>query len=183
MKPKYKNFTDKEIQEMVKRNISFLQLQREMGYSDKGGSATERIRKMLDKKDIDYSHFKGYAWNKKSDIPSNLTLKKELIKKRGYRCEKCGLSEWFGVPIILELHHEDGNKNNVDDNNLKLLCPNCHSQTDNWRGKNTKNQISDEEFLEALLNTPNINQACLKLGIPANQRNYLRARELLKSID
>lgn len=106
-----------------------------------------------------------------------------MIKKRGYRCEKCGLSEWFGVPIILELHHEDGNKNNVDDNNLKLLCPNCHSQTDNWRGKNTKNQISDEEFLEALLNTPNINQACLKLGIPANQRNYLRARELLKSID
>jgi bacterioferritin-associated ferredoxin len=81
MKPKYKNFTDKEIQEMVKRNISFLQLQREMGYSDKGGSATERIRKMLDKKDIDYSHFKGSAWNKKSDIPSNLTLKKELIKK------------------------------------------------------------------------------------------------------
>jgi hypothetical protein len=40
-----------------------------------------------------------------------------------------------------------------------------------------------KNFLEALLNTPNINQACLKLGIPANQRNYLRARELLKSID
>ena len=41
-------------------------------------------------------------WNKKDDIPSNLTLKKELIKKRGYKCEKCGLSEWLGEPIILE---------------------------------------------------------------------------------
>ena len=183
MKPKYKNFTDEEIQEMVKHNTSFLQLQREMGYSDKGGSATERIRKMLDEKGIDYSHFKGYAWNKKVDVPSNFTLKKELIKKRGHRCEKCGLSEWLGAPIILELHHEDGNKNNIDDNNLKLFCPNCHSQTDNWRGKNTQNQVSDEEFLEALLNTPNINQACLKLGISANQRNYSRARELLKGID
>lgn len=183
MKPKWSNFTDEEIREMVKNNTSFLQLQREMGYSDKGGSATERIRNMLDEKGIDYSHFKGHAWNKKSDIPTNLTLKDRLITERGRKCEKCGLSHWLNLPIALELHHKDANKSNIENDNLVLLCPNCHAQTENWRGKSKQGQITDEEFLDALLNTPNINQACLKLGISANQKNYSRARELLKSTD
>jgi hypothetical protein len=55
-------------------------------------------------------------------------------------CEECGLSEWRGRPLVLELHHAngDGQDNRVE--NLYLLCPNCHSQTDNWggRGKATR---------------------------------------------
>jgi hypothetical protein len=51
------------------------------------------------------------------------------------RCEECGLAEWRGRPLALELHHRngDGRDNRVE--NLGLLCPNCHSQTDNWGGK------------------------------------------------
>ena len=49
MKPKWSNFTDEEIRDGEKQYF-FLQLQREMGYSDKGGSATERIRNMLDER-------------------------------------------------------------------------------------------------------------------------------------
>ena len=65
-------------------------------------------------------------------------LKKRLISE-GYKndcCEECGISEWNGKPITIELDHVDGNRNNHSLNNLRLLCPNCHSQTPTFRGKN-----------------------------------------------
>jgi 5-methylcytosine-specific restriction endonuclease McrA len=54
------------------------------------------------------------------------------------KCYYCGITEWLGKPVSLELHHKDGNgKNNLLEN-LLLLCPNCHSQTTTWGGKNKK---------------------------------------------
>ena len=60
----------------------------------------------------------------------------EGIKER--RCECCGLTEWNNLPIPLELHHIDGNRNNHKLENLKILCPNCHAQTETYRAKNIK---------------------------------------------
>ena len=54
-----------------------------------------------------------------------------------HKCEKCGLTEWQGEYITLHLHHKDGNHNNNKLDNLEVLCPNCHSQTDSFAGKNT----------------------------------------------
>lgn len=68
-------------------------------------------------------------------------LKKRLIKS-GLKlnvCEECGISEWNGKPINMELHHIDGNNKNHSLENLKMLCPNCHSQTETFRAKNKKN--------------------------------------------
>jgi len=48
------------------------------------------------------------------------------------------LREWLGQPIPLELDHKDGNHSNNDLSNLRLLCCNCHAQTDNWRGRKIK---------------------------------------------
>jgi len=53
-------------------------------------------------------------------------------------CYICGLSDWLGNKISLETHHIDGNNKNNTINNLQILCPNCHSQTNNYRGKNIK---------------------------------------------
>jgi hypothetical protein len=67
-------------------------------------------------------------------------LKKRLIKL-GYKynqCEECGISEWNNKPIQCELDHIDGNSQNHLINNLKMLCPNCHSQTNTFRAKNIK---------------------------------------------
>ena len=67
-------------------------------------------------------------------------LKKRLYEEglKTANCELCNISNWLGNPISLELHHVDGNRQNHSLNNLKLLCPNCHSQTDTFRAKNKK---------------------------------------------
>lgn len=69
-------------------------------------------------------------------IAGNGSTKRYLIENRGYKCEECGIENWLNKRIALELHHIDGNANNNGLNNVKLLCPNCHSQTDNHRVKN-----------------------------------------------
>lgn len=64
-------------------------------------------------------------------------LRKRLISE-GYKtgeCEVCEITEWNGQPITIELDHIDGNRNNHSLENLKMLCPNCHSQTPTFRGK------------------------------------------------
>jgi Zn finger protein HypA/HybF involved in hydrogenase expression len=64
-------------------------------------------------------------------------LRKRLISE-GYKtgeCEVCEITEWNGQPITIELDHIDGNRNNHSLENLKMLCPNCHSQTSTFRGK------------------------------------------------
>lgn len=53
-------------------------------------------------------------------------------------CEMCGIRDWNGRELVFELHHIDGNRNNNSLDNLMILCPNCHSQTDNFRNKSRK---------------------------------------------
>lgn len=64
------------------------------------------------------------------------TIRRILLDKREHRCESCKRKTWMGKSISLQVHHVDGNSDNNDENNLKLLCPNCHSQTPNFMGKN-----------------------------------------------
>ena len=60
-------------------------------------------------------------------------LKKKMIKDgvKEARCEICGLTEWQGKPIPLELHHINGNHYDNTFSNLMILCPNCHAQQTN----------------------------------------------------
>jgi hypothetical protein len=63
----------------------------------------------------------------------NRMLKECLLENR---CSECKISLWNGKPINLELDHIDGVRTNHKFENLRLLCPNCHSQTDTYRSKN-----------------------------------------------
>jgi len=70
----------------------------------------------------------------------NNNIKTYLLKEKifEYKCLICGINEWMGEKIILDLDHIDGNRNNNILTNLRLLCPNCHSQTLTFKGKNNK---------------------------------------------
>ena len=67
-------------------------------------------------------------------------IKARLIKAglKEERCESCGLAEWLGRPISLELHHVNGDGKDNRLGNLRLLCGNCHAQTHTWGGKNRR---------------------------------------------
>jgi transposase-like protein len=67
-------------------------------------------------------------------------LKRRLIDAglKEDRCERCGISEWQGRPLMMELHHRNGRKNDNRLRNLELLCGNCHSQTHTWGGRNVR---------------------------------------------
>lgn len=71
-------------------------------------------------------------------------LKKRLIKEgiKTNICEECGVSSWNNKQLECELDHIDGNSKNHSLENLKMLCPNCHSQTPTFRAKNFKNKIT-----------------------------------------
>jgi hypothetical protein len=51
-------------------------------------------------------------------------------------CERCGISEWQGEPLSMQLHHKNGNGLDNRLENLEFLCANCHSLTDTWGGRN-----------------------------------------------
>lgn len=61
------------------------------------------------------------------------------IKSKYTGCANCGINSWNSKEITLEIEHIDGVSTNNDEDNLTLLCPNCHSQTDTYRAKNRGN--------------------------------------------
>jgi hypothetical protein len=63
---------------------------------------------------------------------SRSAKKAKVISEQGGKCV-CGLSEWRGKRLILELHHKDGVNTNDTRENLEVLCPNCHSVTETYR--------------------------------------------------
>jgi 5-methylcytosine-specific restriction endonuclease McrA len=68
-------------------------------------------------------------------ITSQQAIRSYLLRNRGNSCQECCIDFWNGKPLSLEVHHVDGNGDNNTENNLQLLCPNCHSQTDDYRNK------------------------------------------------
>ena len=114
---------------------------------------------------------------------------KWLKLERDWRCEECGISEWCDKPLTLEVDHIDGDNSNNELTNLRVLCPNCHSQTPTWRGRNLtgkkcdSKKVSDEELITAIIESPNVRQALITVGLTAKGANYNRVYNLISDLN
>ena len=189
-KAKWRNFSKEEISEIVQTSYSNREVARKLGYAVDGGGTMASLKKMYLELELDTSHFKGQGWNKENynyDVFTNGTKKKNgkntqqpLIALRGRKCERCGLEEWMGQPINLEVHHLNGDRSDNDLSNLQLLCPNCHSYTPTFRRKKNNVAVPEEDFVQALQESRSIRQALILLDLTPAGRNYDRAYELIE---
>ena len=123
-----------------------------------------------------------YATMQFKDLPPSERRRRIFIKFEN-KCSCCGLSEWQNKPMPLEIHHINGNNRDNEESNLSLLCPNCHSVTENFRGKNRiVREVSDNDLLVALQNFPKISQALKSVGLSPKAGNYVRCRNLLATV-
>lgn len=144
-------YTKELLEENIKNCYSFAELARRLGLKPEG-SNPKTLKKKLIEFNVDFSHFTGQGWNRPEHpkfgcyaLPlesilttdskmSSYNIKKRLfnnnIKKK--QCEICGITEWNGKEITFQLHHINGNNEDNRLENLQILCPNCHSQTDNF---------------------------------------------------
>lgn len=131
-------YTDEQLLAKIKKVYSIAGLLRELELRPAGGNY-DTIKKLLIRLNADISHWTGQGWSiglkhkENEEYVKAGSLKKHLIDAREHRCESCKLETWLTKPITLELEHCDGDRWNNCDENLKLLCPNCHSQTKTWR--------------------------------------------------
>ena len=121
------------------------------------GSNYRTIKKYIKDFNLDISHFLGQKSNicnrnnkhNEKEVDSYLVkdsyvslknLKLKLISDgiKKYKCEICGCNKWNDKQISLQLHHINGDNTDNRLENLMLLCPNCHSQTDNFCGSKNK---------------------------------------------
>ena len=150
MKSKVYQVSDEEFKTIIKNSFSYSDCLRALGLGTSGGSSTDILKRRIQELGCSTEHFnrgisgayKKYTMEEilieNSTYANIASLKQRLIKEGylKYQCECCGISEWQGKFISLQLDHKNGNNRDHRIENLRFLCPNCHSQTDTYAGKN-----------------------------------------------
>ena len=145
-------FNNEEFSLIVSSNQSISEIAKKLGYKSKGGAVTGVIKKRIQDLNLDVNHFNKYSKSsnqnryktlneiliENSTYTNNTSLKKRLLdeKLKEYKCEICNISTWLNKPLSLQLDHINGINNDNRLENLRFICPNCHSQTDTFSGKN-----------------------------------------------
>ena len=110
-------------------------------------------------------HFSSMVW---FDI-----IRWQISAPHLFRCEKCKRAEHFKHPIPLELDHINGERKNNHASNIRVLCPNCHSQTDSFAGRNGAYEFDDSVFSEVIHDSKSINAVLKKLGYKSYTQNSI----------
>lgn len=128
------------------------------------GGSYKSIKAHIERLGIDTSHFLSLIeLGQRARNSRKIKSKEELFVESGgyndykrvkaiilqetlleYKCSICGIFEWNGQKLNLQMDHINGNKRDNRLENLRLLCPNCHSLTVNFCGKNRKSQENKE---------------------------------------
>lgn len=115
-------------------------------------------------------------------------IKERMLLETNNKCEICGINSWNDKELFLELDHINGDHRNNSRSNLRILCPNCHSQTPTFRNMQRNSnpflkKVQEEDFVNALRNSSSIRSCLLKLKLSPRGGNYQRAHELICKYD
>jgi hypothetical protein len=152
-------YSKEKLEEAVSVSVSFAEVARKFGIKPHGG-AQSHIKQKAIRLGIDYSHFKGQSWSKgrsfgnRRKSPCDILILSPKGSNRAHayqlrralvesgveeRCAICGqIPSWNGLSLQLEIDHIDGNYLNNLITNLRFVCPNCHSQTANYKIRNKR---------------------------------------------
>lgn len=152
-----RTWTEQELKKAAKKSLSIRQVLFKLNLIPAGGNYSQ-IKKYLKLYKIDTKHFKGRGWNKGMKIigTPRIPLDKILVKDSNFqsyklknrlfaaklklpKCEECGWAKKSNdgrLPV--ELDHINGNNRDNRLENLRILCPNCHSLKPTHRGRNSK---------------------------------------------
>jgi Zn finger protein HypA/HybF involved in hydrogenase expression len=160
--PKKRNWTDEQLKEAVATSFSYSEVLRKLKLKFAGGTHAA-IKQKVKWLKLNVSHFTGSSWCRGEKYRQTLlkrntrTLEEILVKDSTYQsgaklkkrlvtagilkdiCCQCGNEGvWCGQALTLQLDHKNGDRTDHRLENLRVICPNCHSQTPNFAGRNAK---------------------------------------------
>lgn len=156
--------TDEQFVELLKSSTTISEVLFKLGYSVKGNSwGYSQIKQRMTDLNLDFSIFKGKKQIYKNlitkEITSEMVLKdnckhsrtvlRRCILKNNllpYKCDICGITEWNNKTLSLELDHINGKNNDNRLENLRFLCPNCHSQTTTYGSRNQQINYATSDY-------------------------------------
>lgn len=189
--------------EVIKTSKSVAEVNERIGYYRDSSAGFRRVRNIIKKYNVDVSHFTGQLWSKGKTILSDNRMhhkynpedifcenskvarahvRRIIIQEKliDYKCSECGIDEWRHKKISFDLEHKNGIRNDNRLENLTFLCPNCHSQTSTYKGRNNnKPVIPEQEILKVAETSSNIREILMKLGL-SEGCTYKRIRRILQ---
>lgn len=187
---------DEEFSSLVKKSRSYSEVVRSFGLAAVGSGGFAVLKKRIRSLGLDCSHMRQFVSDdranrlkKMADFlkrPTNEILvenssyvnanklKQRLVKEGllEYKCAKCGIDRWNGVELSLHMDHINRDKRDNRIQNLRILCPNCHSQTSTYAGK--KNKL-DSRCKSCGGKIPRASQ---KIGIVCEKCSHFAARKV-----
>ena len=160
--------SDEQFEQLIKGSINISEVLFKLGYSVKGNSwGFSQVRRRMDDLGLTMKDFKGKSATIEGKNVKKVTaedlfkpncrhprnvLRRFIINHHllPYKCAICGCSEWNGKTLSLELDHINGINNDNRLENLRFLCPNCHSQTTTYGSRNQQLNESKYEISEDL---------------------------------
>lgn len=179
-----RTWTDEQFINAIKNNFSVAGVLRDIGLKVTGANY-KTVKITIKRLNLNTQHFTGmghlkgksHNWGNKKLINEYLVkdftgssskLKLRLIKEGilDNICSICGINNWNNKPITLQLDHINGDNTDNRIENLRILCPNCHTQTETWGSKNKKRKSHDPK-----------KHKCITCNTIINDRRSIKCRD------